>query len=211
MWTYFLEAVLGYFLGSISTSVIYTKWQYKKDVRQSGSGNAGATNVARVFGMKAGLITLLGDIIKLVIPMTTGYLLDGDLGAAVAGIAGILGHCFPVYFKFRGGKGVSVAVTMALFLDWRVFLIGISIFLLVVLLTRFVSLGSILAAVSLPVTTLIFCGGNTPKIVMAVSIAVIIVIMHRENIKRLVTGKEPKFKPKKSKETNGSEDSQRSE
>ena len=74
MWTYFLEAVLGYFLGSISTSVIYTKWQYKKDVRQSGSGNAGATNVARVFGIKAGLITLLGDIIKLVIPMTTGYL-----------------------------------------------------------------------------------------------------------------------------------------
>ena len=196
MWTYFLEAVLGYFLGSVSTSVIYTKWQYKRDVRQSGSGNAGATNVARVFGMKAGLITLLGDIIKLVIPMTVGLLLDGDLGAAVAGIAGILGHCFPVYFKFRGGKGVSVAVTMALFIDWRVFLIGISIFLILVLITRYVSLGSVTAALSLPVTTLIFCGENTPKVVMAVCIAVIIVIMHRENIKRLVTGKEPRFKPK---------------
>lgn len=198
MWYYYaIEIVLGYLMGSISPSVMLTKFAFKKDVREEGSGNAGATNVARVFGMKAGFITLGCDVLKIVIPMLLGMWLDGDRGVCVAGIAGIIGHCFPVFFKFRGGKGVSVAVTIAIFLGWQAVVIGLSIFIIMVLITRIVSISSMLAALSLVVSTLIFTGDNVYKIVLSSVTALLIIFMHRENIGRLIRGEEKKFSPKK--------------
>lgn len=198
MWyDYIIEIVLGYLCGSISPSVLLTRFAFKKDVREEGSGNAGATNVARVFGMKAGLITLGCDVLKIVIPMLIGMLLDGHRGVCVAGVAGIVGHCFPVFFNFRGGKGVSVAATIAIFLGWQVVAISLGLFILVVLLTRIVSLSSIMAAICLFTTTLIFYGDNTYKIILAAVTMVLIIFMHRENIKRIIRGEEKKFSPKR--------------
>lgn len=198
MWyCYPIEILLGYLMGSISPSVLLSRFAFKKDVRNEGSGNAGATNVARVFGMKAGLITLALDVLKIITPMLIGMWLDGDRGVCVAGIAGILGHCFPVFFKFRGGKGVSVAVTIAIFLGWQSVVIGLSAFIIIVLITRIVSISSMIAALSLIATTLIFQADNTYKIVLSIVTAVLIIFMHRENIARIVRGEEKKFSAKK--------------
>lgn len=193
MFYYILEAVIGYLLGSISFSVILSTKVFKKDVRQSGSGNAGATNVARVFGLKLGLLTLLLDMLKLILPMLLAMYISGSVGVTVAGIAGVIGHCFPVFFGFRGGKGVSVAVTVAFFIDWRVVVISLLIFIIMLLVTRIVSLSSCIAAVSLGTTTIIFLPNSPEKIVLAVFTAVLIIFMHRSNIKRIVRGEEKKF------------------
>lgn len=194
---YVLEAALGYLLGSISFSVILTKQKYKVDVRTEGSGNAGATNVARVFGMKAGLLTLLFDILKMVIPMAVGLALSGDWGVTVAGACGIIGHCFPLYFGFKGGKGVSVAATIAMFIDWRVTVISLLVFVIFVAITRIVSISSCLAALSVLTTTIIFCYGEWAPITLALFTAVLVIFMHRSNLQRLVRGEEKKFSPKK--------------
>ena len=194
---YVLEAALGYLLGSISFSVILTKQKYKVDVRTEGSGNAGATNVARVFGMKAGLFTLLFDILKMVIPMAVGLALSGDWGVTVAGACGIIGHCFPLYFGFKGGKGVSVAATIAMFIDWRVTVISLLVFVISVATTRIVSISSCLAALSVLTTTIIFCYGEWAPITLALFTAVLVIFMHRSNLQRLVRGEEKKFSPKK--------------
>ena len=193
---YVLEAALGYLLGSISFSVILTKQKYKVDVRTEGSGNAGATNVARVFGMKAGLFTLLFDILKMVIPMAVGLALSGDWGVTVAGACGIIGHCFPLYFGFKGGKGVSVAATIAMFIDWRVTVISLLVFIIFVAITRIVSISSCLAALSVLTTTIIFCYGEWAPITLALFTAVLVIFMHRSNLQRLVRGEEKKFSPK---------------
>lgn len=192
-----LEALLGYLLGSISFSVILTKIKYRKDVRDEGSGNAGATNVARVFGMKAGLFTLLFDILKMVIPMAVGLILSGAWGVTVAGMAGILGHCFPIYFGFRGGKGVSVTATIAMFIDWRVTVLALLVFIISMLITRIVSISSCLAALAVAVLTIIFCGGEAAPITLAVLTAALVIFMHRTNLVRLAKGEEKKFSPKK--------------
>lgn len=198
MWyDYIIEIVIGYLCGSISPSVLLTKFAFKKDVREEGSGNAGATNVARVFGMKAGLITLGCDVLKIVVPMLIGMLLDGDRGVCVAGIAGISGHCFPVFFNFRGGKGVSVAATIAAFLGWQVLVIALSAFIVMVLITRIVSISSIVAASTLFAMTLVFYGDNVYNVILAAVTMVLIIFMHRENIKRLIKGEEKKFTPGK--------------
>lgn len=194
---YVLEAALGYLLGSISFSVILTKQKYKVDVRTEGSGNAGATNVARVFGMKAGLLTLLFDILKMVIPMAVGLALSGEWGVTVAGACGIIGHCFPLYFGFKGGKGVSVAATIAMFIDWRVTVISLLVFVISVATTRIVSISSCLAALSVLTTTIIFCYGEWAPITLALFTAVLVIFMHRSNLQRLARGEEKKFSPKK--------------
>ena len=189
------SAIIGYLLGSISFSIILTKLSFKKDVRDSGSGNAGATNVARVFGLKAGLATLGCDILKTFGAMWIGLALFGEWGVMVAGMGAILGHCFPLYFGFKGGKAVSVTGAVAIFLDWRVAIVGFSVFLIVAFISRYVSLGSIIAALSLIVSAFIF---SLPiyKGALLIFASVVAIIMHNANIGRLIKGTEPKFKAK---------------
>ena len=143
---YILAAVAGYLLGSLSFSLLLTRLRYGKDIRECGSGNAGATNAARVFGLGAGLWTLAGDMAKTAAAGLLGRLLGGELGLSLALAACLLGHCFPVYHGFRGGKGVSVSGCIALMLDWRMFLIILAVFALAAVLSGRVSLGSVTAA-----------------------------------------------------------------
>lgn len=193
---YGIIALVAYLLGSISASIVLSKLVFRTDVRKQGSGNAGATNVARNFGMKAGVATLLGDMLKTVVAMGIGVLLGGELGKAVAGIACLLGHFFPVFFGFKGGKGISVGAVVAVFVGWQHFAFVIAMFALGMALTRIVSVGSVMAAAGLPVALLLF-GGTKPEIVLSLVGASLVIWMHRQNIKRLIRGEEKKFQPKR--------------
>ena len=196
IYKYILVASAGYLLGSLSMSIILSRAVLGEDVRRKGSGNAGATNMARVYGLKAGALTLGGDVLKASLSMLIGWLLLGDVGLALGGIASLVGHCFPVYYNFRGGKGVSVGAAVALAIDWRGFLSIVLVFALAAFLSKKVSLGSVCAAVAISITSLIF-QVSTPKLILAVFGMLLVVFQHRENIKRLINGTEPDFKPAK--------------
>ena len=216
-----LTMAIAYLLGSLNSAIIVTRLTAKKDIRTYGSGNAGATNVLRSQGKIPALLTTLGDLLKSFIAVLIGGWLLGNLnlvytgiesyrispeetelvGRYLAGLFCILGHLFPLYFGFRGGKGVLTTLGMMLILDWRVALICLGFFIVVVLIWRMVSLGSIIAAALLPVFTYIFRAfvekqsGSTVIFctAMAVLIAAILIIKHIPNIKRICAGTESKF------------------
>ena len=149
-------AVCAYLLGSLSFAIIVSKLTLGKDIRNYGSGNAGLTNAYRTMGAKKTLLVLLGDIAKGAAAVSIGMVLAGPVGKLTAGIFVILGHMFPLYFGFKGGKGVLVGAVMLVFFDWRVFGIAFLLFVLAVALTKWISLGSILGAISFPITTWVF-------------------------------------------------------
>ena len=191
-------AVCAYLLGSLSFAIIVSKLTLGKDIRNYGSGNAGLTNAYRTMGAKKTLLVLLGDIAKGAAAVSIGMVLAGPVGKLTAGIFVILGHLFPLYFGFKGGKGVLVGAVMLAFFDWRVFGIAFLLFVLAVALTKWISLGSILGAISFPITTWVFY--RDPVLTaMAFGMAAVVVFMHRSNIGRIIHGKENKFSYKSKK------------
>ena len=196
----FITVLLGYFLGCLNGSVMVSHFIIRDDVRQHGSGNAGLTNFYRTYGAKYALGVILFDMGKTVIAcLLGGFLLknamqDWTLGVLIGGLGCELGHMFPVFFGFKGGKGILSGGTLVWLLDWRVALIAWGLFAALWLATKYVSLGSVSAAVSMPVTTLLFCGHSPVYTVLAVVIAGLVVWCHRENIQRLVRGEERKFR-----------------
>ena len=189
---YILCAVLGYLLGSFSASILISKYIFRHDVRKSGSGNAGAANTARVFGMGAGLLTLLGDFVKCLLAMLITRAIADELGMCVGGALCMLGHCFPLYFHFRGGKAVSTGAAVALMIDWRVLAIALAVYLLAAALFRFASLASLCAAAAIPVCALAL-SVSMPRLILAIFTFILVAVMHRGNIARLIAGTEPKF------------------
>ncbi len=192
-WKLFLALLAGYLLGSVSVAVLLTKHLSKGDVRKQGSGNAGATNVARVYGIWVGLATLAGDGVKTALAMYLGSLLAGEPGMIVAAFGCLMGHCFPLYFGFKGGKAVSVSAAISLFLDWRFFLILVAVFFLTFLLAKRVSVCSMTAAVAYPLGMLLLGGFPWYTLALGCFITVFVIFMHRENLKRLIKGTEPRF------------------
>lgn len=211
MLVYIVSAVDAYLLGSVSFSVIVTKRFAGMDVRTHGSGNAGATNVLRTAGKFPALLAFIGDFLKCVAAILIAMVLanagglDGELREClkyVAGISCMAGHIFPIYFGFKGGKGVTTAAAIMLLLDWRCFLIAITIFAVLVAATRYVSFGSVCAAASLPLTTLGFQLAEHQQYAVVNTILVscitgIIVVKHRANIVRLANGTETKLHSRK--------------
>lgn len=191
-----LIALIAYLLGSFCASIPLSRRCCGGDVRLYGSGNAGATNMARVYGLKAGLATLLLDMLKTVAAMLLGEYFMGGAGKAVAGAFCIIGHCFPLYFGFRGGKGVSVGAALGLMTRLPVLGIIMAVFFTTAAISRKVSLGSVTAAVSLPLASWLTLAGEE-IIMMNVFSAALVVFMHRGNISRLIKGTEPDFHPKK--------------
>jgi glycerol-3-phosphate acyltransferase PlsY len=183
---------VSYLLGSMSFSIILSKI-LGRDIRQQGSGNAGATNMTRVFGWAAGAATLVFDVLKAVAAMLIGRALLGDVGICLGGMGSLVGHCWPVFHQFKGGKGVSVGAAIGLMIDWRVLVTIVAVFLIVALLSKKVSLGSVCAAVSIVPATLVFAP-RAPMIALAVFGAVVTICRHAENIKRLIAGTEPDFR-----------------
>lgn len=195
-----LYTLVPYMLGSINTAVIVSKVMYNDDIRNYGSGNAGFTNVMRTFGMKAAVITFVGDILKTIVSVMIGWCFFGYLSAYIAGFACFIGHILPCFYQFRGGKGVLCAASMVFMLDWRLFLILVGLFILAVAITKYISFGSMLSAMVYPLVLNRMNGTGLRMIeFIAMAVAVIIVIKHKENLKRIFNGTESKFSFKRSK------------
>jgi glycerol-3-phosphate acyltransferase PlsY len=189
--------LLAYLVGSIPFGLILSKLFAKTDIRKVGSGNIGATNVMRVLGKKLGVLTLMFDILKgAIFVILAEVVTHSEIWASLAGLAAFLGHLYPIYLKFRGGKGVATSVGIFLFLAPYALLVDIVIFLLVVYQTRYVSLGSIIAAALLPVILLVFSYSYV-YVILAVIMGGFIILRHRDNIQRLKQGRETKFGEKK--------------
>jgi len=188
-----LFALASYFVGAFPTGYLFFRALEKKDIRRFGSGATGATNVLRLKGWVYALPVALIDIVKGFLPAFLAMKIFGDerLAGVSAGLA-VLGHCFPVYIGFKGGKGVATAAGAMFSLDFLPSLCSVGVFVLTVALTRYVSLGSILAAVCFPVFILLL-RGPTELILLSLPILLIILIRHRENWRRLLQGKERKL------------------
>lgn len=198
---------VGYFLGSLNFALILSGRMYKDDIRNYGSQNAGTTNMMRTYGSKAAGLTILGDALKGIVAVIVGSFLAGHIyGGYAAAFGCVVGHVFPAYYGFKGGKGVATAAAAILMLDWRVFLIVIAIFLLAVVCTRYISLGSVLAAAVFPLLTFYsYMNGEYVVIggwfafVCSLLMALLVILKHHENLSRLAHGTENKFSFKKSK------------
>ena len=187
---------IGYCIGCIETAYVVGRiWQV--DLRQHGSGNLGTTNALRVLGKKAGALVFIGDIMKSVIAFVICRAIFGSNLAGVYGSVGaVLGHNYPFYLKFKGGKGILVGATMIAVFDWRVFCVAIAAFIVLVAITKWVSLGSIVGSCLVPVMTLYFHWGEDmllPMMIILVAMVTAVVYMHRSNIVRIAHGEENKF------------------
>lgn len=189
---YILSTGAGYLLGSINFGVILSKMGYHDDVRYHGSGNAGATNMTRSFGWGAGALTLAGDMGKALGSMFIGKKLAGNTGMVLSGVASVVGHCWPVYYNFKGGKGVAVSAGVALMISPAVFFSALATFAAGALSTKKVSVGSVCAAAALPAASFAF-NVSKPKKILASCAAAVVLWAHRPNIKRLIEHTEPDF------------------
>ena len=211
MAAYIIIAIIAYLVGSINFSVIISKRMAGFDVREKGSGNAGTTHMLRSIGVKAAVITLLCDILKgvvvILIAILIGNIVDGlddALLVQLAGIFVIIGHTFPIFFGFKGGKGIATSLGVLLMINWQIGLICLVFALILMAITRMVSVGSIAAAILFPVLV-VFIGqnyivpvNNWSYLIFSIIIAILVLFNHRENLKRIFTGKENKISFKKS-------------
>lgn len=201
---YILVSIIAYFIGSISFSVIFGRKFAGIDVRDKGSKNAGSTNVLRTVGKKAAAITLVCDILKGVVAILIALLaskiwkdVDVSILKYLAGFFAILGHTFPIFFEFRGGKGVATALGVLITLNWKIGLICLIFAVIIIAFTKMVSVGSILAAVLYPILTVFMAETNFTSIIISILIALLVIFNHRENLKRIKNGTENKLSFKK--------------
>jgi len=208
-----ISVVPAYLLGSVNGAIITSKYLYRKDIRNYGSGNPGLTNFYRVFGKGGSLLVILIDVLKTITPVIFGGWVFGRytgmslseiwlfgrffevslFGQTIAGFFVMLGHCFPVFYKFKGGKGVMAAGAILLFLDWRLSLISWGAFIVMAALTRFVSLSALVGAAVFPTVQLILGIGGFWEITASFMCAILVVVRHEGNIRRLIKGEEPRF------------------
>ena len=204
-----ITAIIAYLIGSVNFSVILSKKMAGFDVREKGSGNAGTTNMLRSVGKKAAALTLICDVLKgvvaILIAMFIGWAFKVEnqaLLVQIAGIAVVLGHTFPIFFGFKGGKGVATSLGILIMSNWQIGLICLVFGVLLIALTRMVSLGACAAAVLFPVLTLFITENyivsqGSGYLVYSIILAVIVLFNHRSNIKRIMAGKENKISFKK--------------
>lgn len=200
----YLFIIGAYLIGSIPTGLVLSKMTGGEDIRTAGSGNIGATNVTRLLGRKLGFLTLLGDVLKAVIPMLAMHLYlvksgigvspgEFDMAVSLCGGAAFLGHLFPIYLNFRGGKGVATALGVFLVLEPFAVLISLFLFVGVVYFSGFVSVGSLLVSALMTVWIWLL-GGSPNHVFLAFFIGVLIWIKHTDNIRRLMEGTEKSWK-----------------
>ena len=206
---YIIVAIVAYLIGSISFSVIISQKMAGFDVREKGSGNAGATNMLRSVGKKAAALTLLGDALKGVVAILFAIIvgaiakdLDKALLVQLAGILVVVGHTFPIFFGFKGGKGVATSLGVLLMTNWQIGLICLVFALVLMALTRMVSMGSVGAAILFPILVLFIHTNYTVSegssyLIYSIILAVIVAFNHRTNIQRILNGTENKLSFKK--------------
>ena len=189
---YLICAVIAYLLGSISTGILYSKYFLGKDVRTAGSQNPGASNMLRVHGLRPGIITYVGDCIKAILSIVLGKLLAGQSGALIAGLFVVLGHNWPVFFSFKGGKGIACcsAVFILCYPLWGV--ISVATGILVIVFTRYISLGSMIMTAVFALLTTVF-ESVWPVGVWSILLMALAIYRHRGNVTRLLNGTERKI------------------
>ncbi len=208
--TVIVTAIAAYLIGSINFAVIFAKAFMKKDVRELGSGNAGATNVMRNAGFLPGALTFVFDALKgfvasylgkiifdYIYTQTGNELCEGIIGAFLCGLACMLGHVFPFFFDFKGGKGVATSVGIFAVCCPIAIIIGLAVFAITLFISKYVSLSSVLAAVTVVVLSIVFCDKTAlllPQILLSLAMGVIVIGKHKDNIKRLLAGNESKVK-----------------
>ncbi len=212
MATYIIVAVIAYLIGSINFSIILSKRMAGFDIREKGSGNAGTTNMLRSVGKKAAVITLICDILKGVVSILIAVLagkiiknLDNALLVQLAGIFVIIGHTFPVFFKFKGGKGIATALGVLLMINWQIGLICLIFALVLMALTKMVSVGSIAAAILFPILVAFIdqnyivptSNSNWSYLVFSIIVALLVIFNHRANVQRILNGTENRLSFKK--------------
>ena len=185
--------VVPYFLGSINFGIIISKLFHGEDIREYGSGNAGMTNMLRTYGKRDAAITLIGDALKAVVAVILGRILFGISGGYVAGLTCILGHAFPCYYKFKGGQGVVVTAATIAVIDWRIFLVLLGIFILVVAFSKYISLGSVCGMLVFPLLVQVWDRGLSINVLLSCLISALVIFLHRGNIKRIYNGTESKL------------------
>lgn len=212
MAAYIIIAVIAYLIGSINFSIILSKRMAGFDIREKGSGNAGTTNMLRAVGKKAAVITLICDILKGVVSILIAVLagkivknLDNALLVQLAGIFVIIGHTFPVFFKFKGGKGIATALGVLLMINWQIGLICLIFALVLMTLTKMVSVGSIAAAILFPILVAFIdqnyivqtSNSNWSYLVFSIIVALLVIFNHRANVQRILNGTENRLSFKK--------------
>lgn len=200
---YIMPSAIAYLLGSISFSIIVS-WVYSggHDIRKHGSGNAGGTNVLRIMGPAPGIIAIILDILKCVAAVLIAkFFLPGnsnEIAMSLAGFFCVLGHMFPAFFGFKGGKGIACATGMLMVLNIQIFVICAIIFFIVLFATKYVSLSSMIGIAAFPIAAYFYARQDKITVTLiALAIALLVIYMHRTNIKRLIDGTETKFSLKK--------------
>lgn len=204
MTIYIIISIIAYFIGSISFSVIFSRKFAGFDVREKGSGNAGTTNVLRSVGKKAAAITLVCDILKGVVAIAIATIaskiwkeVNVEILKYLAGFFAILGHTFPIFFEFRGGKGVATSLGVLITLDWKIGLVCLIFGVILIALTKMVSVGSILSAILFPILMVFMGNARFEAIIISILITLLVIFNHRSNIKRIQNGTENKLSFKK--------------
>ncbi len=187
--------VIAYLIGSINTSIIVSKIMIGDDIRNHGSGNAGATNTLRTVGKKGAVFVVVGDVLKAVVAILLARLISDNniLATYIAGIGAVIGHNFPIFFKFKGGKGIIVSTVAILFASPILGIITVVVAISVMAISKYVSLGSILGAVVFAILALIFKNSDSEFVVFAFILALLAIYRHKTNIVRLLSGKENKL------------------
>jgi len=214
-------ALPAYILGSLNGALITSKTLYRKDIREFGSGNPGLTNFYRTFGKGGTLIVILIDVVKTIAPVLFGGWLfahytdmvlselfpsgrlfaEAIFGQVLAGLCVMLGHCFPLFYRFKGGKGVMAMGAIIIVVDWRLALISWGIFIMITLLTRYVSLGAIIGSIACPISMILLHVGGIAELSIVVLYVLLILGRHAPNVKRLVKGEESRFSLRRKKDT----------
>jgi glycerol-3-phosphate acyltransferase PlsY len=197
-------AFIAYLIGGINAAILISKVRYGQDIRTLGSGNPGFTNFKRVFGLNGwAVFVMLSDIIKAMIPVCIAMLVFGEtfdmgqFGAAFTGLFAMLGHCFPVWYGFKGGKAFMTGFGTIWFVDWRMTLIAMAVFLLLLGATKYMSVSSCVSSVTCPVMLAILGAESVYVIIISAASALLVVVRHKENFKKLIKGTESKFTLKK--------------
>ena len=207
MIVYLIMAIIAYTIGSINFSIILSKKLAGFDLRQKGSGNAGTTNMLRTVGKKAAALTLVCDILKGVVSILIAIIIgnifksvDNAVLVQIAGLGVVIGHTFPVFFEFKGGKGVATAIGLILLINWKIGLICLLVGILLIIITKMVSLGSIIAAILFAILTIFIHNGyivDGNYFVFGILLGTFVIYNHRANLKRLLEGKENRINLKK--------------
>ena len=194
LWTILVCALTGYLLGNIQTAILVSRAYFHDDVRNHGSGNAGSTNMVRVFGYGPGTITFAGDFLKAFLGILAGQFVCGTVGGYIAGLFVVVGHCWPMFAGFRGGKGVASSYSIAIWTFPLGALLAVAIGATVLLVKKKMSLMSLASILLFFVATLVFRRNDLPLVILAGLLAAIVYVRHIDNIRRLIHGEEQRLR-----------------